>query len=163
MARRFAALVPYYEYGDSQFFRADAAPEEVAAARRAGFMRLAALFTGRFERTAELTAEISGGVSDLQFTSRYRVPFQFSAYVRRHFKAGAFVESSSGVTVTDLDGNRLYDLTGSYGVNVFGYDFYKECMERGIERVRDLGPVLGAYHPVTVYNVRRLLQISGLA
>jgi glutamate-1-semialdehyde 2,1-aminomutase len=29
-------------------------------------------------------------------------------------------------------------------------------------RVRDLGPVLGPYHPVTAYNVRRLLQISGL-
>jgi glutamate-1-semialdehyde 2,1-aminomutase len=52
-------------------------------------------------------------------------------------------------------------LTGSYGVNVFGYDFYKECIERGSERVHALGPVLGAYHPVTVYNVRRLLEISG--
>ena len=68
----------------------------------------------------------------------------------------------SGVTITDLDGNRFYDLTGSYGVNVFGYDFYKECIARGSERVRDLGPVLGAYHPVTAYNVRRLLEISGL-
>ncbi len=162
MARRFASLVPFYEYDASQFFRADAAPEEVAAARRAGFMRLAAIYAERFEKTAALSAEIAGGVSDLQFTSRYRVPFQFSAYVRRHFKAGAFLESSSGVTVTDLDGNRLYDLTGSYGVNVFGYDFYKECIERGSERVRGLGPVLGAYHPVTAYNVRRLLEISGL-
>jgi glutamate-1-semialdehyde 2,1-aminomutase len=64
--------------------------------------------------------------------------------------------------VSDLDGNRLYDVTGSYGVNVFGYDFYKECIERGSARVRDLGPVLGAYHPVVAYNVRRLLEISGL-
>jgi 4-aminobutyrate aminotransferase-like enzyme len=112
--------------------------------------------------TAALTAEIAESVSDLQFTSRYRVPFQFSGYVRRHFKAGAFVASSAGVKITDLDGNELYDLTGSYGVNVFGYDFYKECIERGSERVRDLGPVLGAYHPVTAYNVRRLLEISGL-
>jgi glutamate-1-semialdehyde 2,1-aminomutase len=66
------------------------------------------------------------------------------------------------VTVTDMDGNRLYDLTGSYGVNLFGYDFYKECIARGSERVRDLGPVLGAYHPITAYNIRRLLEISGL-
>jgi glutamate-1-semialdehyde 2,1-aminomutase len=162
MARRFASLVPFYEYGESHFFRADGAPEEIAAARRAGFMRLAAVFAERFKKTAGLTGEIADGVSDLQFTSRYRVPFQFSGFVRRHLKAGSFVESSSGVTVTDLDGNRLYDLTGSYGVNVFGYDFYKECIERGSERVRGLGPVLGAYHPVTAYNVRRLLEISGL-
>jgi glutamate-1-semialdehyde 2,1-aminomutase len=162
MARRFASLVPFYEYDDSRFFRADAAPDEIAAARRAGFVRLAAVFAERFQKTADLTAEIAGGVSDLQFTSRNRVPFQFSGYVRRHLKPGAFVESSSGVTITDLDGNRLYDVTGSYGVNVFGYDFYKECIARGSERVRELGPVLGAYHPVTAYNVRRLLQISGL-
>src|ERR1039458_6019175 len=62
----------------------------------------------------------------------------------------------------DLDGNRLYDLTGSYGVNVFGYEFYKECIERGSERVRGLGPVLGAYHPITADNVHRLREISGL-
>jgi glutamate-1-semialdehyde 2,1-aminomutase len=162
MARRFASLVPFYEYDESHFFRADGAPAEVAAARRAGFMRLAAAFADGFKKTAELTGEIAGAVSDLQFTSRYRVPFQFSGFVRQYFKAAAFLESSSGVTVTDLDGNRFYDLTGSYGVNVFGYDFYKECLERGSERVRGLGPVLGAYHPVTAYNVRRLLEISGL-
>ena len=162
MARRFASLVPFYEYGESRFFDTDGAPENIAAVRRAGFMRLSAVFAQRFKKTAELTGEIIGSVSDLQFTSRYRVPFQYSSLVRQHFKAGSFVESSSGVKVTDLDGNQLYDLTGSYGVNVFGYDFYKECIERGAERVRALGPVLGGYHPVTAHNVRRLIQISGL-
>ena len=161
MARRFASWVPFYEYDDSHFFRADAAPDDISAARRAGFSRLAEIFAARFRKTAELTRDMAAGVSDMQFIARYRVPFQFSAYVRRHLGTGAFLDSSAGVTVTDLDGNRLYDLTGSYGVNVFGYDFYKECIERGAERVRDLGPVLGAYHPVTAYNVRRLLQISG--
>jgi glutamate-1-semialdehyde 2,1-aminomutase len=162
MARRFASVVPYYEYGAEHFFRADAAPDNVAAARRVGFMRLTAVFTERFRETADLTDGIVDAVSDLQFTSRYRVPFQFSRFVREHFKAGVFLQSSSGVTVTDMDGNRFYDLTGSYGVNLFGYDFYKECIARGSERVRDLGPVLGAYHPITAYNIRRLLEISGL-
>ena len=66
------------------------------------------------------------------------------------------------MTVTDLDGNVFYDLTGSYGVNLFGHDFYKDCIDRGAERVRDLGPVLGAYHPAVAYNVARLREISGL-
>jgi glutamate-1-semialdehyde 2,1-aminomutase len=161
-SRRFAALVPFYEYAESEFFTADAAPAEVAAQRRAGFMRLAALFAQRHEKTASLTARIQSGVSDLQFTSRYRVPFQFSSFVRQHFKLGSIVESSSGVTVTDADGNQLYDLTGSYGVNVFGYDFYKDCIERGAAHVHNLGPVLGALHPVVAYNVERLKEISGL-
>jgi glutamate-1-semialdehyde 2,1-aminomutase len=162
MARRFAGWVPFYRYDESSFFAADSAPSDVSAARRAGFMRLSALFAARFKESALYSAQLAGAVSDLEFTTRYRVPFQFSDYVRRHFKPGAFVQSSRGVCVTDLDGNDFYDVTGSYGVNVFGYDFYKECIERGSERVRDLGPVLGAYHPVTAHNVRRLLEISGL-
>src|SRR5271154_6365694 len=162
MARRFAGWVPFYEYDESQFFRVDSAPADIAAARRAAFLRLSALYAARFQKTAAQTAELEGGVSDLEFTSRYRVPFQFSRSVRRHLKSGSFVQSSSGVSVTDLDGNHFYDLTGSYGVNVFGCDFYKECIERGTARVRELGPVLGAYHPLTSQNVQRLLAISGL-
>jgi glutamate-1-semialdehyde 2,1-aminomutase len=162
MGRRLASLIRFYEYDDAQFFRADDAPHDIEAQRRAGFGRLAALYAQRFAKTARLTNEVLPEIADLQFTSRYRVPFQFSGLVRRHFNAGSFVESSAGPTTTDLDGNRRYDLTGSYGVNVFGYDFYKRCIERGAELVRDLGPVLGAYHPVTAYNVHRLRAISGL-
>ncbi|HYL19954.1 MAG TPA: aminotransferase class III-fold pyridoxal phosphate-dependent enzyme [Burkholderiales bacterium] len=162
LARRVAALVPFYEYDEEHFFRSDDAPEAVVARRRAGFLRLAALYRHRFAATARLTDEVEGSISDLQFTSAYRVPFQYSRFVRRHLKAGSFVRSSSGVTLTDLDGNQLYDLTGSYGVNVFGNDFYKECMQQGSDLARDLGPVLGPYHPSIVYNVRRLRDISGL-
>jgi glutamate-1-semialdehyde 2,1-aminomutase len=162
IARRLAALVPFYEYDEARFFSSDDAPEEIAARRRAGFMRLAALYAARFAATARYTAEVEDGISDLQFTARYRVPFQFSRFVRRHLRAGAFLQSSAGVTVTDLDGNRFYDLTGSYGVNVFGYDLYRTCIERAVERVRELGPVLGAYHPAVAYNVERLRAISGL-
>ena len=162
MGRWLSSLIPFYEYDEAQFFSADDAPGEIQSQRRAGFSRLATLYAQRFVKTARLTNEVLPEIADLQFTSRYRVPFQFSGFVRRHFNAGSFVESSAGATTTDLDGNRRYDLTGSYGVNVFGYDFYKRCIERGAERVRDLGPVLGAYHPVTVFNVQRLRAISGL-
>ena len=162
MARRMAALVPHYEYAESEFFRADGAPSDVAEQRRAGFMRLAALYADRYATTAALTREVEDEISDLQFTDRYRVPFQFRGLVRRHLKGGSFVDSSAGVQLTDLDGNRLYDLGGSYGVNLFGYDFYKECIERGAAQVHELGPVLGAYHPVVADNVARLRRISGL-
>ena len=162
LARRIAALVPFYEYDESRFFGCDGAPAQVAARRRDGFMRLAALYCARYARTAALTSQAAENISDLQFTGAYRVPFQFSRYVREQLRVGAFLESSSGVTVTDLDGNRFYDLTGSYGVNVFGYDFYKSCIDESAARVRGLGPVLGAYHPAVAYNARRLREISGL-
>ena len=162
MARRVASLVPFYEYAEDGLFDSDQAPQDVADTRRRAFMQLSAEFARRFAVTAARTAELQGAVSDLQFTSRYRVPFQFSRFVREHLRAGSLLQSSCGPTVTDLDGNRLYDLTGSYGTNLFGYDFYKECIRRGSERVQDLGPVLGAYHPVIAYNVKRLREISGL-
>jgi glutamate-1-semialdehyde 2,1-aminomutase len=162
LSRRLAALVPFYEYDEARFFRVDGAPDNIAAQRRTGFMRLAALYAERFANTARLTSEVEPILSDLQLTANYRVPFQFNRMVRSHFKAGSFVRASSGVTLTDLDDNQLYDLSGSYGVNVFGYDFYKECIERGSERVRALGPVLGTYHPLIAWNAQRLKEISRL-
>jgi glutamate-1-semialdehyde 2,1-aminomutase len=106
--------------------------------------------------------QVRSGASDLQFIEAYRVPFQYRGIVRQHLAAGSVLESSGGVTVRDLDGNVLYDLANSYGVNLFGYDFYKECIARGAERVRDLGPVLGPYHPVVAYNIERIREISGM-
>jgi glutamate-1-semialdehyde 2,1-aminomutase len=162
MARRVARQVPFYEYDEARIFAADGAPQSIAALRQAEFRRLADFYRARYARTLRLTEDASDLISDLQFTECYRVPFQFSRFVRRHLPVGAFLESSSGVTTTDLDGNVFYDLAGSYGVNLFGYDFYKDCMDRGQERVRALGPVLGAYHPVVADNVARLTRISGM-
>jgi glutamate-1-semialdehyde 2,1-aminomutase len=162
MARRLAALVPFYDYDEARFFCADGAPADVAQCRRAGFERLSTLYRTRFAETIRRTAEAADSISDLQFTGAYRVPFQFSRYARKHLPSGAFLQSSEGVTVTDLDGNRFYDLTGSYGANVLGYDFYKDAIERGAALVRELGPVLGPFHPVVLENVRMLKEISGL-
>ena len=134
IARFVASLVPFYQYDESQIFKADGAPDVVVAQRRADFARLADLYRNRYAGTLQLTAETTELISDLQFTEAYRVPFQFSRHVRRHLPVGAFLQSSSGVTTMDLDGNSFYDLTGSYGVNLFGYDFYKECVDREIGR-----------------------------
>ena len=162
LARAFARLVPYYEYDESRFFSADGAPAPVAGERRAAFEALAARLADRHPSTLALTRAAQAAISDLQFTSRYRVPFQFSRRVRERLGAGAFMAASQGVELVDLDGRRFYDLTGSYGVNVFGYDFYKECIDHGAAAVRGLGPVLGAYHPVVADNAARLLAICGL-
>jgi glutamate-1-semialdehyde 2,1-aminomutase len=162
IARRLAAFVPFYDYGEERFFSSDGAPAEIAAHRRLGFERLSALYQSRFAETIQRTAEAGKSVSDLQFTDAYRVPFQYSRMVQAHLPSAFLVRSSSGVTITDLDGNCSYDLTGSYGVNVLGNDFYKETIERGAARVRELGPVLGPYHPLIIENVKILKEISGL-
>ncbi len=161
LSRRVAALVPGYAYDDAGFFSADDAAPEIAARRRAEFDRLSDLFRTRYRRTLELTARTTRHISDLQFTEGYRVPFQFSALTKARFPMGSFLASSEGVKVTDLDGNACYDLGGSYGVNLLGYDFYKACLSRSAARVEALGPVLGSYPTLVADNVERLARLSG--
>src|SRR5258708_1340867 len=144
MSRLAARLIPFYEFDIGDFFR----------------------FAGRYQegfaKGREMTLQAATRISDLQFTEAYRVPFQYSRLVREHLGTGAFMQSSAGVTVTDIDGNVFYDLTGSYGVNIFGNDFYKECIEKAEARAHALRPVLGPHHPVVADNVARLCGISGL-
>ncbi len=161
-SKRIAGLIPYYEFGDDRFFDCDDAPAGIAAQRRHAFYALADDYRARYARTIALKSEVKGSISDMQFTDAYRVPFPFSRLVRENLGASPFLEASTGVTLTDVDGNLYYDLAGSYGVNVFGYDFYKACLAEGASRVDLLGPVLGTYHPVVADNVARILDISGL-
>lgn len=162
LSRRLARLIPFYEFDQAQFFRSDGASPDLAERRKAGFDQLARDYTERFSVTRRLKSEIREVLSDLQFTDAYRVPYQYSRLVRERLGSSVLLQSSDGVTLTDVDGNTFYDLAGSYGVNVFGFDFYKDCIEQGAAQVRALGPVLGAYHPVVAYNVERLREISKL-
>ena len=162
IAKRIAGLLPGYAYDEDTFFNSDQADQAVVQRRRDGFRALVALYESRFAQGVAVTASARAIISDMQFTSRYRVPYQYSDYLSQHLKTASFLKQSRGVTVTDLDGNEFYDLTGSYGVNLFGYDFYKTCIEAAQHTAADLGPVLGAYHPCVLGNVRRLQTISGL-
>ncbi len=160
-AKRLTQWIPGFDYDEARFFGSDGAPDAVVARRKAGFQALAATYAQRFAKSSAMTRDARQGLSDLQFTSAYRVPFQYGAYLRQHISVGAFLKGTQGVMVEDLDGNQLFDLAGSYGVNLLGYDFYKTCIAQGAERVKDLGPVLGGYHPVVLENINSLQQISG--
>jgi glutamate-1-semialdehyde 2,1-aminomutase len=162
MAQRIARWLPGYTYSEAQFFASDGAPEDVAARRKLALARLGADFAQRGAHSAAMTERARDSISDLRFTGSYRVPFQYAAVVRAHLKLGSFVRATHGVMVEDLDGNRFYDLTGSYGVNLFGHDFYKACIEEGVHTARELGPLLGSCHPCALSNAERLKAISGL-
>jgi glutamate-1-semialdehyde 2,1-aminomutase len=162
IAKRIAGLLPGYAYDEYTFFNSDQADQAVVQRRRDGFRALVALYESRFAQGVAVTASARAIISDMQFTGRYRVPYQYSDYLSKHLKTASFLKESRGVTVTDLDGNEFYDLTGSYGVNLFGYDFYKTCIQAAQHTAADLGPVLGAYHPCVLGNVTRLQTISGL-
>jgi glutamate-1-semialdehyde 2,1-aminomutase len=162
MARRVAKFVPFYEYADDEFFACDGAPAEVVQRRRQAFDGISRRLREKAPKTLAASDELEHGISDVRFVNHYRVPFQFRNRVRRELPLGCVVAETDNRRVRDLDGNWSVDVTGAYGANLFGYDFYKGCIDRGVERARELGPVLGPYHPVIADNVRRLARISGL-
>ena len=161
-SRRIAKLAPFFAYDEQRFFACDGAPEEIRGNRRRAFAALADRLARMAPESIAFSASLEDSIPDVSFTGAYRVPFPFRPHVRRHLKLGTVVDASEGVRVKDIDGNWYMDLTGAYGVNVFGYDFYKACIDEGWERVRALGPVLGPYHPVIRDNVERIKKISGL-
>jgi glutamate-1-semialdehyde 2,1-aminomutase len=154
--------MPRLQYDAEQALACDHAPPVVAARRREGLSRLESSFSAHFTRGLDLTATGRDTLSDLAFTSTYRAPLPFAELVAGPLLAGVFVESTEGVTMSDVDGNVAYDLTGCYGVNLFGHDFYKKSIADGSQRVRDAGVVLGPLHPLAVSNARKLAAISGL-
>lgn len=162
MAVALSRLLPAYAYADHEIFDRDGAPADVARQRREGFMALASRLSVKAPSTLAASAELERDVSDVAFVNQYRVPFQFRDFVAQHLRVGTFATASDGSKLRDLDGNWSFDLGGAYGVNLFGADFYKRCIDRGVERARDLGLVLGPYHPIIADNVRRLKQISGM-
>ncbi len=160
-AKRVARVLPGYALEGEQVYAADGAGPDLAGRRQAAFEALARELGERHGRSVDLTVAAAEHISDLQFTRAYRVPFPFSRHVRSRLKLGGFVQGTSGVTVTDLDGREFIDLTGSYGVNVLGHEFYKGCMEEAARRVAAMGVVLGPLHPCVAWNARELCRISG--
>ncbi|MEZ5570938.1 MAG: aminotransferase class III-fold pyridoxal phosphate-dependent enzyme [Halioglobus sp.] len=161
-SRRIARQVAAYSFDSEKFYSSDAAPEGVAQRRRAGLARLKHNAISRSPRSLACSASLEASISDVSFTSAYRVPFPYRDHLPKELRQTNLVEESAGVRVRDMDGNWRYDVSGSYGVNVFGYDFYKQCIEEGSAQVRDLGPILGAYHPVICDNVERIKRVAGL-
>ncbi len=161
-SRRLARQVAAYSFSNEQFYCSDNAPEAVAVKRRAALARLTQTAITRSPKTLAYGASLEGIISDVDFTSAYRVPFPYRELLPKALRQVSVVEESKGVQIRDMDGNWRYDLSGSYGVNVLGYDFYKTCIEEGMSMVRNLGPVLGAYHPVVLENVQIIRRIAGL-
>jgi glutamate-1-semialdehyde 2,1-aminomutase len=162
LSRHLARWVTPRSYSDEQFFRADGAEEPWVKRRQAAIDRLARFFRGQHSRSMAWSDTIRESFSDLRFTDANRLPFPFMRFMRERFNLCSVVTGSEGPRLLDVDGHWTLDLSGSYGVNVAGYARYKRWMARGLERVQELGPVLGPLHPLVAENIARLRSISNL-
>lgn len=161
-SRRIARQLPFFSYDGDAFYNSDGAPDPILQSRKKALMALNNTLEQQSPLTLDYCEGIESSISDVRFTSQYRFPFPYRNALPRAFKLGSIADQTAGSKVRDLDGNWRYDLTGAYGVNVFGYDFYKQSMATGIEKTKALGPVLGAYHPLIADNVAMIKTISGL-
>src|SRR5262249_43282058 len=151
--RLLSRRIRTFHYAGDRFFDADGAGEALIARRRQGLERLSGALRGQYAASDAWSERLRESFSDLRFTDANRVPFPFAQFMRENFNLASVVTASDGPRLQDLDGHWTLDVSGSYGVNVAGYGRYKEWMARGLERVRDLGPVLGPLHPVRAENL----------
>ena len=162
LSRRLAKWVKARDYTEEEFLRADGAGEPWIELRQKALDRLAMFFQARYAQSIAWGNAIRESFSDLRFTDANRVPFPFMRVMRDKFNLCAVVTASQGPQLHDLDGHWTLDVSGAYGVNVAGFERYKEWMSKGLERVKGLGPVLGPLHPVVAENIALLKTVSHL-
>jgi glutamate-1-semialdehyde 2,1-aminomutase len=150
------------DYTEEEFLCADGAGEPWVKRRKQALDRLAIFLRGQNERSIAWANAIRESFSDLRFTDANRVPFPFMRVMRDKFDLCSVVTASQGPKLRTLDGQLTLDVSGSYGVNVAGFDNYKTWIEKGWNLVKDLGPVLGPLHPVVAENIRMLKSVSEL-
>ena len=162
VSRRMAGWVRTRDYSEDEFLTADGAGSIWVDRRRQAVKDLAERLQVRYAKSVAWGNSVRESFSDLRFTDVTRVPFPFARVAREKFNLCSVVTASNGSKLQTLDGDWTIDVSGSYGLNVAGFDRYKEWISRGWERVKDLGPVLGPLHPVVAENIALLKQVSGL-
>ena len=160
LSRRLSEWVKSFDYSDEEALAADGATLTRVQGRKNALAKLSAIFKTRYANANAWGNQISDSFSDLRFTDANRVPFPFVRMMREKFKLLAVVTESRGPKLRDLDGNWNLDVSGSYGLNLAGFDRYKVWMKNGLEKVNDLGPVLGPIHPIIAENIELLRSIS---
>ena len=161
-SRWLANWVKSRDYTEEEFLRADGAGEPWAIRRKEALDRLAIFLRRQNQRSISWANGIRESFSDLRFTDANRVPFPFMRVMREKFDLCSVVTASQGPKLKTLDGQLTLDVSGSYGVNVAGFDRYKTWIEKGWSLVKDLGPVLGPLHPIVAENIRMLKTVSAL-
>jgi len=156
-----AMLVVVRDLSKHEFFRADAAPEEIVQKREAALKRLEEGWQKRFSKSLEHQTLLRRHFSDLRFkASGFESTFPiFQKVVYDALDPCTLVESTESNEIVDIQGNKFLDVSGSYGVNCFGYARTKEFLREGQKLADKIGPCLGPMHPVVVDNIQMLLKI----
>mmetsp|Transcript_73174 Transcript_73174/g.202958 ORF Transcript_73174/g.202958 Transcript_73174/m.202958 type:complete len:601 (+) Transcript_73174:89-1891(+) len=153
-------ILPKYTIGEDGFFDCDGCSKDVAMRRRTALLDLSAKWTLKYPKCHEFSAELKKMISDLRFTSSRCFP-AFNTVVNEYLDPSMALDRTEGVDVVDLDGNKSMDISGSYGVNVCGYEKYKDFIETGWGKAKKQGLFLGSLDNTVLDNIAMLRKISG--
>jgi len=154
-------LLPRFSIEKKDFFSADGADEEVASQRRHALEALQLKWSKKYEQCLIFGAELKTLISDVRFTSGRCFP-PFNKVTNDYLDPSMALKETRGASVVDIDNNESLDVSGSYGVNVCGYEKYKEFITAGWAAAKDKGLYLGSLDQITLENIKMIKQVSGL-
>jgi len=152
-------LIPKYDLSEEDFFSCDGATAEVAKRRKTALEALSAKWKTKYPKCKDFSNELKQMISDLRFTNGRAFP-AFNTVLQKYLDPTLALDHTEGVDVVDLDGNSSMDISGSYGVNVCGYEQYKVFIEEGWKSAKKQGLFLGSLDKTVLDNIKMLREIS---
>jgi glutamate-1-semialdehyde 2,1-aminomutase len=153
-------ILPKYTLSESEVFKCDGASPETAEKRKKALEKLSASWEKKYPKNKEFSISLKKMVSDVRFTSARCYP-AFNEVINDYLDPSMALDYTKGMDVTDIDGNSYMDISGSYGVNVCGYEMYKEFMETGWKTAKKAGLFLGSLDQTVLDNIAMLREVSG--
>lgn len=154
-------ILPRFSIAKQDFFSADGATPEVAAKRKAALEALQKKWEQKYPKCLHFGSSLKTLISDVRFTSGRCFP-PFNAVTNEYLDPSMALAKTEGASVVDIDGNSSLDISGSYGVNVCGYESYKKFITAGWETAKDKGLYLGSLDETTLENIKMIQEVSGL-
>lgn len=121
------------------------------------------LSDGRFGQSVAVPFFVKDFMSDVVYKASSTPSRQVSSFmpVIHHAEGSTLVASSKrNCLLVSSDSQRFLDLSGSFGLNVFGYEKYQEFVRTGIEKTKGLEGVLAVPTELLDENVELLKKVS---
>jgi len=154
-------LLPRFAIKKKDFFKADGADAATAEKRRKALEGLQKRWSSKYSQCLQFGSQLKTLISDVRFTSGRCFP-PFNEVTNQYLDPSMALKETRGSSVVDIDGNEALDISGSYGVNVCGYEKYKEFITAGWQAAKDKGLYLGSLDEITLENIKMIKEISGL-
>ena len=154
-------ILPRFHMSEKEWFVADGASDAVVEQRKKAMLSLQKRWQEKYSECLKFGASLKTLISDVRFTSGRCFP-PFNQVTNTYLDPSMALKETNGPNVIDIDGNSALDVSGSYGVNVCGYESYKKFITEGWETAKHKGLYLGSLDETTLENIQMIQKVSNL-